>query len=152
MLDLQLRALSKKSGLEPMLVRSIEHADKNPKEVARWIASIADLHRSKPAPQVHYVRPMPDVERLMQEWPPEFEELLKSVPLPGPDLDLSLDDYARVVCGILDIPVYGASVVPSLHVLFTLYNEFKANQHFMNLGASGTGGGGGEAAASERKT
>ena len=147
-LDLQLRALSKKSGLEPTLVRSIEHADKAPKDVSRWIASIADLHRSKPGPQVHYARPMPDVERLMQEWPPEFEELLKTVPLPGPDLDMSLDDYARVVCGILDIPVYGASVVPSLHVLFTLYNEFKSNQHFMNLGSSGVGGGAGRGAPS----
>lgn len=32
-LDLQLRALSKRSGLEPVAVRALEHAEKNPKEV-----------------------------------------------------------------------------------------------------------------------
>lgn len=39
-LDLQLRAMSKKSGLDPVTVRSIEHADKNPREIERWIESI----------------------------------------------------------------------------------------------------------------
>jgi hypothetical protein len=62
------------------------------------------------------------------------------VNLPGADTDLSLDEYARVVCGVCDIPVYG-SLVQSLHVLFTLYNEFKSNAHFMNLNGSSSGTG-----------
>ncbi len=33
-------------------VRCIEHADKNPKEISKWIQSIQDLHKSKPLPQV----------------------------------------------------------------------------------------------------
>lgn len=77
--DLQARALSKKSGLEPVLVRSIEHAEKNPKEVSKWISSITELHRNKPPPQVQYKRPMPDVESLMQEWPQDFEAKLSEV-------------------------------------------------------------------------
>jgi hypothetical protein len=33
-------------------VRCIEHADKNPKEISKWIQSIQDLHKTKPLPQV----------------------------------------------------------------------------------------------------
>jgi len=35
-LDLQLRVVSKQSGLQPMTVRSIENADKNPKKISTW--------------------------------------------------------------------------------------------------------------------
>lgn len=37
--------------------------------------------------------------------------------------------------------------VQSLHVLFTLYNEFKSNQHFMNMNASANSGSGAGAGA-----
>ncbi len=92
--------------------------------------SISDLHRSKPPPSVHYSKAMPDIEVLMQEWPQAFEELLKKNPLPGADAALSVDEYARVICGVCDVPVYGQSLVQSLHVLFTLYHEFRSNVHF----------------------
>ena len=78
-LDLQLRALSKKSGLEPVAVRALERAERNPKEILKWAASIAELRRSAPPPSVHYSRPMPEVESLMQEWPAPFEQLLRQV-------------------------------------------------------------------------
>ena len=38
---------------------------------------------------------------------------------------------------MMDIPVYN-STIQSLHVLFTLYSEFKTNQHFMNIQAANT--------------
>jgi intraflagellar transport protein 46 len=137
-LDLQLRAVSKKSNLEPMIVRSLENADKNPREIDKWIQSISDLHRSKPPPQVHYTKSMPDIERLMQVWPDEFENALqKGMKLPPPQIDLSIRDYARVLCAILDIPVH-QSAIESLHVMFTLYSEFAGNQHFMNMAAGPT--------------
>ena len=136
-LDLQLRAISKKSNLEPMIVRSLENADKNPREIDKWIKSISDLHRSKPPPQVHYTKSMPDIERLMQVWPDEFESSLqKGMKLPPPEIDLSIRDYARVLCAILDIPV-PQSAIESLHVLFTLYSEFAGNQHFMAIANKG---------------
>ncbi len=48
-LTLQLRAVSKSSGAgAPLLVRSIEHAEKDPKAINNWISSISDLHRHKP--------------------------------------------------------------------------------------------------------
>jgi len=140
-LDLQLRAISKKSNLAEMVVRSIDNADKNPKEIQKWIQSINDLHRQKPNPQVHYTKAMPDIESLMEEWPPEVEQGLKQiVHLPGADLDLDLKDYARVVCSIMDIPVYH-NVIESLHVMCTLYREFKNNQHFQNIVRGQQGGG-----------
>lgn len=129
-LDLQLRSTSKKKHGD-IVVRSIENAEKSPKEIDRWIKSIADLHRSKPPPQVHYSKTMPDIESLMQVWPEEFEELLAKTPLPSASMDLALEQYVRIICALLDIPVH-KNVYESLHVLFTLYLEFRSNQHFMN--------------------
>jgi len=128
-LQLQMRAMSKQSNLQPMSVRSIESAEKNSKAINAWITSLNDLHRSKPPPSVSYSKNMPDIEQLMQVWPDEFERLLSTTKLPSADLDVDLKTYARIVCGILDIPVY-TNIVESLHVLFTLYTEFKSNPHF----------------------
>uniref|UniRef100_A0A8C5W8E3 Intraflagellar transport protein 46 homolog n=1 Tax=Leptobrachium leishanense TaxID=445787 RepID=A0A8C5W8E3_9ANUR len=110
-----------------MKVKSIENAEKNTKAIDTWIESISELHRSKPPATVHYTRPMPDIETLMQEWPPEFEELLGKVVLPTADLDCDLPTYIDLICGILDIPVY-KNRIHSLHVLFSLYSEFKNSQ------------------------
>ena len=41
---------------------------------------------------------MPDIEVLMQEWPAEFEELLKEVDLPAADLDCDLATYVDMIC------------------------------------------------------
>lgn len=129
-LDLQLRSTSKKKHGD-IVVRSIENAEKAPKEIDRWVKSIADLHRTKPPPQVHYTKTMPDIESLMQVWPEEFEELLGKTALPSASMDMALEQYVRVICALLDIPVH-KNVYESLHVLFTLYLEFRSNQHFMN--------------------
>jgi len=136
-LELQLRSISKKSDLGEMSVRSIERADKNPKEIAKWIDSIEDLHRRKPPPQVHYSKPMPDIEQLMQVWPEKFEELLRKISLPTADMDLNVHEFARVVCSLMDIPVH-ASHVESLHVLFTLFLEFRNNSHFRGMMGAGS--------------
>jgi len=37
-------------------VDSIESADKKPKEISRWINSVQDLHKSRPAPTVNYTK------------------------------------------------------------------------------------------------
>ncbi len=97
---------------------------------------------------------MPDIEALMQIWPAPIEELLEQNPLPDADINLDLASYVRVVCSMLDIPVYD-SLTQSLHVLFTLYSDFKANVHFQQqlanegeqggqMGGFGGGYGGGE--------
>lgn len=138
-LDLQLRVVSKKTGLQPMTVRSIENADKNPKKISTWITNIEDVHRKKPPPTVNYSKAMPEIEALMQVWSPQFEEVLKNTSLPLPGLDLTIEEYTRVVCALLDIPVY-EKVTESLHVLFTLYAEFKNNSHFAGGETEAAGG------------
>lgn len=139
---------------------------------------------------VYFFRPMPDIDSLMQEWPPEFEELLGKVSwqkyfqltkyvllydMCSSSLSdlftrwispqqtstviwqimlilfvvswsiacflhsrfdafvgycncwLSVIDCLCTLSGILDIPVY-KNRIHSLHVLFTLYSEFKNSQ------------------------
>jgi len=142
-LDLQLRSLSKGQDLQPIEVRSIENAEKCPKEIENWIKRIDDLNRSKPAPTVQYSRRMPDIEQLMEVWPAEFEEFLQQNPLPElSDLELDLPDYIRMIASILDVPVY-SQITETLHVIFTLYSEFKSNQHFSKTDNTGNFGGGG---------
>ncbi|XP_049634163.1 LOW QUALITY PROTEIN: intraflagellar transport protein 46 homolog [Suncus etruscus] len=115
-----------------MKVKSLEEAEKNPKAIDTWIESISELHRSKPPATVHYTRPMPDIDTLMQEWPPEFEELLGKVSLSTAEVDCSLAEYIDMICAILDIPIY-KSRIQSLHLFFSLFSEFKNSQHFKAL-------------------
>lgn len=135
-LELQLRATSKKQQYGDIVVRSIENAEKNPNLIDKWIQNINDLHRSKPPPQVHYKKNMPEIETLMDVWPEQFEMLLQSVPLPSPDLDLSLTEYVKILCSILDIPVYD-NPIESLHVMFSLFMDFRDNPHFQAMKAGG---------------
>jgi intraflagellar transport protein 46 len=128
-LDLQLRSISKANYGEAD-VKGIDNAEKNPKEIANWIARIEDLHRMKPPPTVHYAKRMPDIEQLMQVWPTEFEEYIKTNDLPDlAQLDLPLKDFVKMTGALLDIPMQG-ECVDTLHVIFTLYAEFKNNPHF----------------------
>ena len=95
---------------------------------------------------------MPSIESLMELWPSDVEELLaelqrnnaqknsntssKQPPLSVVDLDVGLRDLARIVCAVLDVPVYDGQLIQSLHVVFTLYAEFMANPHFQRLAIS----------------
>lgn len=49
-------------------------------------------------------------------------------------------DYARIVLAMLDIPVHklanNKSIIESLHMFFTLFSEFRQNQHFQNQEAN----------------
>ncbi|XP_018495272.2 intraflagellar transport protein 46 homolog [Galendromus occidentalis] len=133
-LNMQLRATTKQSSAKTaaLLVKCLEDAHEHPKQIEEWVTSIEKLHQSRPTPTVHYSRPMPDVESLMQEWPPEVEEALKTLSLPSAKLNCSLEEYVNIIMAILDIPVY-KNKLHSLHVLFTLYYEFKNSQHFRAL-------------------
>jgi intraflagellar transport protein 46 len=118
-----------KSTKAVTIINSVEQADKNPKKIQKWIDDIRELHKSNPPPTVNYSKSMPDINALMQAWPDHFEDLLQTIELPSADIDLDLEEYVRVVCTILDIPVY-TNAIESLHLLFSLYLEFKSNQHF----------------------
>jgi len=135
-LDLQLRAVMKQSAQKSVVIKKIESGEKNSKAIDKWIKDISDLHRSKPPPTVHYNKPMPDLDQLMQEWPLEFENLLKSMGgIPDASLQCDLRRYVDVMCALLDIPIY-KSRIQSLHVLFSLFSVFKQSQHFNMLNQS----------------
>lgn len=142
-LEMLLRMQSKRANLPSMQIRGIEHAEHKPKEVLAWVDRIAQLHQTSPAAtSVTYSAPMPPIERLMEEWPPEVEALLDKLCLPTADLDVDLHQFARIACALLDIPVHGTNEVEALHVLFSLYSAFKENEFFRGreaLGISGTG-------------
>ncbi|KAM6909117.1 intraflagellar transport protein 46 homolog [Xenentodon cancila] len=110
-------------------VTSVASPQTNPRAVDSWVESISALHRSKPPASVHYSGPMPDIDSLMQEWPAELEEQLGRLQLPPARLHCGLAQYVDIICSLLDIPVYG-SRIQSLHLLFSLYLEFRDSQHF----------------------
>jgi len=129
-LEMKLRSFSKQPLSHMMVVHGIENADKNKRSLASWIDRIAELHQTKPPATITLSKPMPDIhDRLMQEWPSEFEELLAHVKLPTAELDVGLKEYISIVCAILDIPIYN-NHTESLHTLFTLYASFKENPAF----------------------
>ncbi|OHT17175.1 Intraflagellar transport protein 46 like protein [Tritrichomonas foetus] len=104
------------------------------KALQSFLESYDEISRNRAAPTMTYSYEMPDMEDLMQEWPEEMEKALASLPLPSADMDLTVEEYTKVICAMLEIPVKG-NIVESLHVMFSLYNEFKHNQYF-NAGSA----------------
>jgi intraflagellar transport protein 46 len=115
-------------------IKTLENADKNPKQIQTWIDQIGNLHKEKMSSNVSYSKQMPDVESLMQVWPDKMESILKDVPFPDDRLSIGTDNYAKIICSLLDIPIHklnnNKGLIEALHVLFTTYLEFKENQHF----------------------
>lgn len=115
-------------------VRNIENAEKNPKDVQNWINNVNELHKNRPPATVQYSKVMPEFDNLMEEWPPAIEQLFREIPFPGPEIDLSVEDYSKACLSMLDIPVHknvdDKGIIEALHVMFTLYSTFKENQHF----------------------
>lgn len=136
--DMQLRVIHSSSvstaQLEPKRLVNTGTAESNStaKEIDSWVRNISDIQRSKAPTTVNYSRPMPSIDALMQEWPDKVESQLKMVQLPTADLDCSLAEYADVLLALLDIPIH-KSRIQSLHVMFSLYAEFKNSQHFKSL-------------------
>uniref|UniRef100_A0A8R1Z6X0 Intraflagellar transport protein 46 homolog n=1 Tax=Pristionchus pacificus TaxID=54126 RepID=A0A8R1Z6X0_PRIPA len=138
--DMQMRTTVKNADKkhveqEAVPMKNVERADKNKEEIDKWIENIKELHRSRPTMSVHYSRGMPDVEKLMQEWPDNVERKLKDLTLPTAELDVPLETFVDLVLNTVDIPV-NKSRIESLHLLFSLYSEFKNSQHFRIGGTS----------------
>ena len=111
-------------------VTRVGQASTRGKVIDKWVTDMKELNQAKPRPQVSYSKVMPDLETLLQVWPADFEDLLsKDLTLPPAAIELDLIQYVRVVCALLDIPCY-SNLVESVHVLLSLYAEFKANPHF----------------------
>jgi intraflagellar transport protein 46 len=115
----------------------VQNVAKNPKALTSFLESYDEISRNRAAPAMNYTYKMPDLEELIQEWPEEMDSALSSLPLPTADMDLTLEEYTRVICAMLDIPVKG-NVVESLHMLFSLYQMFKECGHFAGPASRGS--------------
>jgi intraflagellar transport protein 46 len=169
-LELQLRALSKSitsANQQSQKTRSIDpRTEQGKRALNNWVQAVQSLRQHKPSDKVLYSKRMPDIEQLMEAWPEDsrMESLLNELtaamakgpsalsdgtepaapttPFSMANLHLSIKDLSKVVCVVLDIPVYSSPADPtsssprhlieSLHTLFTLYGGFKNNQHFGN--------------------
>lgn len=131
--QLELRATNAHvAGGAAQVVDSFEDAANRPEVIDRWINDVKKVHYKKPLPTVVYQKPMPDIDTLLQAWPQAFEEVLNSdVQFPSSNIDLDINQYVRTLCALLDIPTH-TSLIDSLHVMFTLYEEFRVNQHFQH--------------------
>jgi intraflagellar transport protein 46 len=124
-------------------VHRIELAHKQPGQIDNWIKDVDEILRGKHAPSVVYSRQFPDIDTLMEVWPEDFEKALSGFSMVSGRARIDSKDYAKLACALCDIPVYPQNpkknLIESLHVLFTLYSEFKQNAHFQNA-AGGPGG------------
>lgn len=115
-------------------VHSIANSHKNPKQVLGWVSDVEEVHKQRVPPSVFYSKKMPDIDGLMQAWDGEFEAALGKVKLAEPSAPMSTEALARVACSLFDVPVHetadNKNLIQSLHVLFTLYASFSANDHF----------------------
>jgi intraflagellar transport protein 46 len=117
-------------------VKSIPLAEKNPKAIQNWIDKVTEMRKDKVSSSVTYSKNMPNIETLMQVWPEKMESSMKEISFPDERLAIPVDNYAKIICNMLDIPIHKAdagnakSLIEGMHVLFTLYSEFKQNQHF----------------------
>ncbi|KXS18107.1 hypothetical protein M427DRAFT_29854 [Gonapodya prolifera JEL478] len=145
---------------------AISSLAQNSKSVDQWIKGIEDLHNGKPRAGLVCSRRVPDVEEVMQAWDEQMESVVGEVQLPPASLDLPLPLYAAVVSILLDIPVpattlaslisaatsrsadggpspsdhhlaTSSSLIESLHLIFSSYNEFKNSQHFGLMDVAG---------------
>nr|XP_012152012.1 PREDICTED: intraflagellar transport protein 46 homolog isoform X2 [Megachile rotundata] len=123
-LHLQLRSYMRSAGAaRQTVIKRIEDAEKNGKSIDKWIEDMNQLHRSKHPPAVNLMKPMPDIDSLLQQWPAEVEEKLNEAELDFTELDCELHELVDIICNLLDIPSDGESRLEALHTLFTLYLE-----------------------------
>ncbi|XP_057342215.1 intraflagellar transport protein 46 homolog [Microplitis mediator] len=125
-LHLQLRSQSKSAdSRRTAVIKRVEDAEKNQKSIDRWIEDMGLLHRSKHLPAVRLTSPMPDIDSLIQQWPPDIEDKLSEAQLDFSTLDCELPRVVDLVCNLLDIPVKPETRLESLHTLFTLFLEVR---------------------------
>lgn len=114
------------------VLKMVPSADDPVKQIANtkqnvnsWIQKVDELH-DKIGRNTEYLYSLPIPDTIMNLWEPQFIELLEKVDLPTANIELSTEEYARLVCAILDIPV-GDNLIESLHMLFINYMDVQDN-------------------------
>ena len=127
-----------KAKIDRINVKSIQNAEKKPNKITDWINKVDDLQKRKVPTEVNYSKNMPDIKNLMEVWPDKEEQAYKKVEYPNEKMNISLENYTKIACNMMDIPIHPSdgkqskSLIESLHCLFTLYSGFKDNIHLQN--------------------
>ena len=136
--ELQLRNYAKKGSMrdDSTVVRSISNASENTNEIDQWIQSVEEIHsattnnknQTTQSLDVRYRNKMPSVQELKQPWPADVANELRNgtLELPTADIDLNVEEYARMMSMLLGIPVHDGCVADSLHVLLSLFVEVQS--------------------------
>eukprot|EP00249_Psilotum_nudum_P007869 c20883_g1_i1 orf=129-824(+) len=105
MVDLQLGGASNQSSLHQIEGSTIDSQEKNQKKIDEWIEKLKDRERVKPSSLVVYSKPMPNVHKLMKEWPKDVEKVLQEADQLSTKSDMDLEPFVDLCCSILGIPV-----------------------------------------------
>ncbi len=121
MAGLQLRNKLKASSSTVCCIDA--HSD--PDVIDEWIREVEEVHSTRKR-TISDQNELPNVQGLMQPWPREMEEALNSgaISLPPADIDMSLEEYATMMCSLFGIPVE-QKLVESIHTMMSLYMEYK---------------------------
>ncbi|XP_066597483.1 intraflagellar transport protein 46 homolog [Prorops nasuta] len=126
-LHLQLRSQSKSAGASRQVaIKRIENAEKNSKAIDKWIEDMNRLHRSKHPSIVQLSKPLPDIDMLMQRWPPEVQQQRQLEQLRDKFFEFGLTEIIDKICQLLEITVQQDKRLESLHIIFSLYLEIKS--------------------------
>ena len=125
-IELQLRNITKNKSGRAVAVLSISNAVKNRDEIDQWIRSVEEIHSMKQPPpnDVGYQNQIGKVNNQAKS---EIVDKInnRTVHFPSADIDLSVEEYARMLCSLFGIPVYDGCVVESVHVLLSLFVELQ---------------------------
>jgi intraflagellar transport protein 46 len=128
-IELQLRNWSKtirSDRLKKDSVRSIKDVAASAHEIDEWIQSVQEIHDNEPQTYPENCDTA-SVKELLEPWPKELCDKLKAseLDIPSPDIDLSLTEYARVLCSLTGIPADEGSVMKSVSTMFQMFLELK---------------------------
>ncbi len=116
------------------------HVDESAR-IDDWIATVKRQNRQRTSSVVYYDETMPSLDDLLaarEGWSREFVEEALTMTSSGssrttidPDLDLSFEEYAEVICALLGVPIYkgsdgttsSRSLIQSLHLVMSLMLE-----------------------------
>ena len=123
------------------IASAIVHVDESAR-IDDWIATVKRQNRQRTSSVVYYDETMPSLDDLLaarEGWSQEFVEEALTTTSSGsssrttidPDLDLSFEEYAEVICALLGVPIYkgsngttsSRSLIQSLHLVMSLFLE-----------------------------
>lgn len=126
---------------QPATIASAKvHVDESAR-IDDWIATAKRQNRQRTSSVVYYDETMPSLDDLLaarEGWSQEFVEEALTTTSSGssrstidPDLDLSFEEYAEVICALLGVPIYkgsngttsSRSLIQSLYLVMSLMLE-----------------------------